>query len=177
MNNARLIHNLALVGFMGTGKSTIGRLAAEQMQFRFVDTDGLIEGRVGRSVSDIFAKEGEAAFRQYEKFAVAELAGQRNLVIAAGGGLVMDPENMASLKAHALVVWLCASPDTIWERVRTQTHRPLLRAPDPQAKIREMLAARAPAYRQADVFIDSGLRSTREVAQQISHQFFLARKK
>jgi shikimate kinase len=177
VSDSRIIHNLTLVGFMGTGKSTIGRLVAEQLQFGFVDTDNLIETRLDRSVSDIFAKEGEAAFRQYEKQAVESLGARHDLVIAAGGGLVMDPENMASLKTHSVVICLWASPEAIWERVQTQTHRPLLQTPDPLAKIREMLAARAPAYRQADVLIDSGLRSPREVAQQIVHQFCLARKK
>lgn len=162
---------------MGAGKSTIGRLAAELLKFGFVDTDGLIESRLGRSVSDIFAREGEPAFRQYEKMAVQGLEKENGLVIATGGGLVMDPFNLASLKNHALVVWLCASPEAIWERVRAQTHRPLLQTTDPQAKIREMLAARSPSYRQADVLIDSGMRPPKEVAQQLVHQFHVARKK
>ena len=177
VNNVRFIHNLALVGFMGTGKSTIGRVVAEHLQFGFVDTDDLIEERLGRSISDIFAREGEAAFRQYEKHALEGLSRQRHLVIAAGGGLAADPANMESLKAHALVFWLVASPETILERVQTQTHRPLLQGPDPLAKIRALLAAREPAYRQADVFIHSGLRAPREVAQQIAHQFQMARQK
>jgi shikimate kinase len=175
VSNARIIHNLALVGFMGTGKSTIGRLAAELMQFDFVDTDALIEERIGRSISEIFAGEGEASFRQYEKQALEGLGRRTQVVIAAGGGLVADPANMASLKAHALVFWLVASPETIWERVQTQTHRPLLQGPDAEAKIRALLAAREPSYRQADVFIHSGLRPPREVAQQIAHQFQMAR--
>ena len=177
VNNARTLHNLALVGFMGTGKSTIGRIAAEQMQFTFVDTDALIESRLGRTISDVFEREGEATFRQYEKSVVRELAGEQRLVIATGGGLVMDPANMASLKGHALVIWLCATPDAIWERVRSQTHRPLLQTPDPLAKIREMLTARMPSYREADIYIDSGLRTPREVAAQLAHQFHLARKR
>jgi shikimate kinase len=177
VNNARTLHNLALVGFMGTGKSTIGRIAAELMQFTFVDTDALIEARLGRTISQVFEQEGEAAFRQYEKSAVQELAREQRLVIATGGGLVMDPSNLASLKDHALVIWLCATPEAIWERVRAQTHRPLLQTPDPLAKIREMLAARTPSYREADVYIDSGLRPPREVAAQIAHQFHLARKR
>lgn len=162
---------------MGTGKSTIGRLAAEHLRFGFIDTDAWIEERAGRSVNEIFAAEGEAAFRQYEKQAVLALGRESGLVIATGGGLVLDPANLAGLKAHSLVIWLCASPEAIWERVRTQTHRPLLQVPDPRAKIREMLAARSPAYRQADVLLDSGLRPPREVALQIAHQFHLVRKK
>lgn len=162
---------------MGTGKSTIGRLVADHIRFDFVDTDALIEAQVGRSISDIFAREGEAAFRHCETQALEGLGRQRNLVIAAGGGLVVDPANMASLKAHALVFWLVASPETIWARVQTQTHRPLLQGPDPLGKIRALLAAREPSYRQADVFIHSGLRAPREVAQQIALQFHQARRK
>ena len=172
----RTIHNIALVGFMGTGKSTIGRIVAEQMRFGFVDTDDLIEEQSGRTISDIFAKEGEAAFRQCEQQVLAGLGGRRDLVIAAGGGLVVDPANMASLKVHALVFWLVAPPETIWERVRTQTHRPLLRGPDALDKIRALLAAREACYRRADVFIHSGLRAPREAALQIAHQFNMARR-
>lgn len=177
MNDERRIHNLTLVGFMGVGKSTVGRVAAEHLRFNFVDTDALIETRVGKSVGDIFAQEGEAAFRRYEKEEVEHLEGQRGLVIAAGGGLVMDPANMTSLKTHSLVVCLWAAPETIWERVRDQRHRPLLRTPDPQSRIREMLAARAPAYHQADVLILSDARPPKEVAQLVVEHFVLASKK
>ena len=86
----------------------------------------------------------------------------------------MNPKNLASLKTHALVVCLWASPEKIWERVRNQTHRPLLNAPNPKEKIRELLAARAPFYRQADVLLNTELRTVREVAQQVIHQFRLA---
>jgi shikimate kinase len=167
----RNIHNLALVGFMGTGKSSVGRIIAHQLQFRFVDTDDLIESQTGMSIPEIFTQQGEPAFREHERRVVEELSQERGIVIAAGGGLVVDTANMASLKNHALVVCLWASPETIWERVRSQTHRPLLQAPDPQSRIRDLLAARAPAYKQADVLIQSGFRSPREVAAQVLHQF------
>ena len=161
---------------MGTGKSSIGRLAAEHLRFAFIDTDELIENEVGHSIRDIFAQLGEPAFRKYERDVVAALSTRRDTVIATGGGLVADPANLASLKTHALVVCLWASPETIWERVRAQTHRPLLQAPDPKARIRLLLEQRAPAYRQADVLIHTGLRTAKEAAQQVLHQFHLARK-
>ena len=161
---------------MGTGKSSVGRLAAEHLRFAFVDTDELIENEVGQSVADIFAQRGEAAFRQYEQMVLSSLCARRDTVIATGGGLVVNPANLASLKSHALVVCLWASPETIWERVRAQTHRPLLQEPDPPAKIRQLLDARAPAYRQADVLIHTGFRSPKEAAQQVLHQFHLARR-
>jgi shikimate kinase len=96
-------------------------------------------------------------------------------VIATGGGLAADPANLASLKSHALVVCLWASAETIWERVRGQPHRPLLQTPDPLGKIKELLEKRGPAYRQADVLLHTGFRSTKEVLQQILHQFSVAR--
>jgi shikimate kinase len=175
VNEARNIQNLALVGFMGTGKSSVGRMAAEYLRFSFVDTDELIESETGKSVADIFAHHGEAIFRQFERDVVHALGTRRGVVIATGGGLVADPANMASLKRHALVVCLWASPETIWERVRSQTHRPLLQTANPQAKIRELLEQRGPAYRSADVLLHTGFRSTKEVVQQVLHQFNLAR--
>jgi len=105
---------------------------------------------------------------------VRELAGRRKTVISTGGGLPANPANLAALKLHALVVWLCASEEKIWERVRNQSHRPLLHDPDPQRKIGELLKLRTPFYRQADVLINTDQRSAREVAQQIVLQFKLA---
>jgi shikimate kinase len=174
MQPPRHIVNLALIGFMGTGKTSVGRLLAENLHFGFLDTDELIQSRAGRSITDIFATDGEPAFRAMERDAVMELAGREHLVISTGGGLPTNPENLAALKQHALVVCLWSSPEKIWERVRHQSHRPLLHDPDPQKKIRELLAARKPFYKQADVLINTGLRSIREVVQQIEIQFKLA---
>ena len=172
----RSIRNLALVGFMGTGKSAAGRLAAESLEFEFVDTDELIETQSGLTIEEIFKQQGEAVFRQLEQDVVRKLGLREKTVIATGGGLVIDPANLASLKTHALIVCLWATPEAIWERVRTQTHRPLLQTDDPLGKIRELFAVRDPLYRQADVLINTALRSPKEVAQQVLHQFQLAQK-
>jgi shikimate kinase len=166
--------NLALIGFMGTGKTTVGRLVAEQLGFEFLDTDELIQARTGRTIADIFAKEGEPAFRALEKQVVQELSAREKTVISTGGGLPTNPENLAALKSFALVVCLWASPEKIWERVKNQSHRPLLHDADPQKKIRELLAVREPFYKQADVLINTDLRSVREATQQIVLQFKLA---
>ena len=176
MQHTRQLHNLALIGFMGTGKTSVGRLVADALRFDFLDTDELIEEFTGRSITDIFAKDGEAAFRALEKKVVEQLAEKNKTVISTGGGLPTNPENISKLKANALVVCLWASPKKIWERVRHQAHRPLLRDADPQKKIAELLAAREPFYRQADVLVNTDLRSPREVAQQIVLQFKLARR-
>jgi shikimate kinase len=171
----RQIHNVALVGFMGTGKSSVGRIVARQLNFAFVDTDQLVEARTHKSISSIFAEQGEPAFRETEGKVVAELASQRDLVIAAGGGLVVDAMNLASLRHHALIVCLWASPETIWQRVCNQPHRPLLQDPDPLAKIQRLLAERKPAYLQADILVNTEQRSAREVAQHVIHEFRLAK--
>ena len=174
MLSVRAIHNLALIGFMGTGKSCVGRTMAELLHFTFLDTDHVIEARAGKRIADIFAQDGEPAFREWERKIVAELTRRDKTVIATGGGLPMNPENLASLKAHALVVCLWASPETLYERVRTHDHRPLLHEPDPLAKIRSLLATRESFYRQADVLVGTELRSVREVAHHVVHQFHMA---
>jgi len=174
--NQRAIHNLALVGFMGTGKSSVGRLAADHLRFDFIDTDDWIEKHTGKTIADIFAQSGEIAFRQLEEETARSLTPRRNLVISAGGGFIANPQNLASLKTHALVVCLWASPETIWERVRAQPHRPLLQTADPLGKIRELLQQRSAAYHQADVLIHTGFRSPKEVALQVLHQFRLAQR-
>ncbi len=175
MHNRRQLVNIALVGFMGTGKTSAGRMVAELLHFEFLDTDELIQSRTGRTIADIFATNGEPVFRALEKDVVAELAGRTKTVISTGGGLLTNLDNLAVLKTHALIVCLWASPEKIWERVRNQSHRPLLHDPDPQRKIRELLEQRAPFYRQADVLVNTDQRSAREVAQQIVLQYRLAR--
>ena len=175
MSSGRVIHNLALVGFMGTGKSSVGQLVAAQLHFRFADTDELIEARAGKTISAIFTGEGEPQFREYERAVVDELKNFHRTVVATGGGLVTNEENLNSLKTHALVICLWAAPETIWERVRNQTHRPLLQASDPLSKIRQLLAEREPFYRRADVLVSTDLRSLKEVVHHVIHQFRLAR--
>jgi shikimate kinase len=174
MQSDRRIVNLALIGFMGTGKTSVGRLVAELLDFEYFDTDEMIQAATGKTVAEIFKNDGEKNFRALEEKVVAELASRAKTVIATGGGLPTNSANLKSLKTHALVVCLWASPEKIWERVKNQSHRPLLHDANPQAKIRELLAAREPFYKQADVLLNTELRSVREVAQQIVHQFRLA---
>ncbi len=173
MNIARKLVNIALIGFMGTGKTSVGRLVADQLRFEYLDTDELIQSATGRTISEIFKTDGETKFRELEEKVVAEISARTKTVIATGGGLPVNPKNLASLKSHALVVSLWSSPEKIWERVRHQGHRPLLHDENPQAKIRELLAAREPFYKQADVLLNTELRTVREVAQQVIHQFRL----
>ena len=175
MITARRLDNISLIGFMGTGKSSVGQLVAGQLRFAFLDTDHEIEALAGKKITDIFAQDGEPAFRQWEQQIVAELVSRNKTVIATGGGLPVSESNLASLKTHSLVVCLWASPEKIWERVRGQSHRPLLNDSDPLIKIRQLLEIREPYYRQADVLVNTEMRPLREVVQQVVHQFQAAR--
>ena len=171
VSGQRIISNLALVGFMGCGKSTVGRQVAGELGFEFVDADTLIEERAGISITEIFSTEGEAVFRKMEREIIDELSERKKLVIATGGGAIVDPENLTSLKKHALVICLWANAETIHKRTKHQSHRPLLQKADPLLTIRQMLAEREPHYKQADVMVNTEMRPLREVAAQVRHQF------
>ena len=138
--------NLILTGFMGTGKSTIGRLVSARLGRPFVDMDDEIARRAGQSIPAIFATQGEAAFRQMERDLCLELAGRRGLVIATGGGALLDPGNRAAMIAGGVVICLTASPEALAARLRGTSDRPLLAAADRAERIRELFAARAEAY-------------------------------
>lgn len=171
MSGPRSYHNVALIGFMGAGKTTVGHVLADLLEFEFLDTDRMIEQREGCRITELFAHQGEAYFRQRESELCGELEALRGKVIATGGGLAVNPDNLASLRRHALVVCLCASPETVFQRVRTQTHRPLLQTPDPLGRIRELLSERAPCYRKADILVGVDYRSAAETARFIAASF------
>jgi shikimate kinase len=173
MQKIRHIVNIALIGFMGTGKTSVGRLVAEQLHFDYLDTDEMIQSATGKTIAEIFSRDSEVAFRALEEKVVEEISARSKTVISTGGGLPVNPKNLENLKTHALVVCLWASPEKIWERVKNQTHRPLLHNENPQKKIRELLAVREPFYKKADVLLNTELRSLREVAQQAIYQFRL----
>lgn len=175
VSSDRIIRNIALTGFMGVGKSSVGRALADVLHYDFIDTDEVIESNAGKSVSRIFAEDGEPMFRALESQIVQQLTTRDKVVISTGGGLAVNADNLASLKSHALVVCLWASPEAIWERVRHQSHRPILQTVDPLGRIRDLLAQREPFYKQADVLVNTELRSLREVVHQVLHQFHLAR--
>ncbi len=176
MDATRHIKNLALIGFMGTGKSSVGRLIADTLHYTFLDTDDVIIGRSGASIEDIFKHQGEAAFRQLEARIVEELTRRDRTIISTGGGLPANEKNISSLKTHALVICLWASPEKILQRVQGQSHRPLLNDADPLARIRQLLSERERFYRQADVLVNTEFRSLREVAQQVMNQFRMAQR-
>ena len=162
---------------MGTGKSSVGRALAYHFRFDFVDTDELIVRKAGKSINEIFEQDGEPAFRELEREIVAQLDQYDGVVISTGGGLGANEEHLNRLKQHALTVCLWASPDTIYERVRHSSHRPLLNLEDPRARIQELLSQRESVYKQADLLISTELRNVKEVAHQIEIHFNQVRAK
>lgn len=138
--------NIVLTGFMGTGKSTVGRLVADRLGRRFVDTDALIESRHG-PIPELFAEHGEDRFRELEREVAAELATQSGLVVSTGGRTMLDPANEAALGSTGVVVCLSASVEALVHRLRDGAeHRPLLRDREPAERIAELLAERAAGY-------------------------------
>jgi shikimate kinase len=138
--------NLILTGFMGTGKTTVGRLLAERLGWAFVDTDELIVAQDGRTITDIFAQDGELYFRELETAVSLELAAQSHLVISTGGRLLLDPVNADALLRNGRAFCLTAAPEEILQRIAQDGRRPLLKVSDPATRIRELLAIRAEAY-------------------------------
>ncbi|MAB77534.1 MAG: hypothetical protein CMO47_13885 [Verrucomicrobiales bacterium] len=142
--------NLILIGFMGTGKTTIGKDVAKSLGFRFVDTDELICRKAGKSVPKIFEEDGEAAFRLIETEILEEYGKMTNQVISTGGGIVTEKRNHPLLHQAGYVVWLKASPETIFDRVRRNKNRPLLQVDDPLQTIKQMLEDRTEFYDAVD---------------------------
>jgi shikimate kinase len=148
--------NIVLVGFMGTGKTTIATKLALRLKMRYVSTDDLIEKREKRTINEIFTNSGENYFRDVESSVVREAAGMENVVIDCGGGAVLREENVANLKSTGVVVALTAKPEVIMERTKKYKHRPLLNVEDPKRKILDLLNKRAPFYAKADHLLDTG---------------------
>ncbi|MBI4715349.1 MAG: shikimate kinase [Nitrospirae bacterium] len=143
-----------------SGKTEVGKRMAEQLGYRFVDTDRLIEEKAGRSISEIFGADGEPFFRDLESGVVAEAAALSGAVISTGGGVVTRPENLRRLKAGGFVVCLQADPEIIFQRISAGSHRPLVQVADPLSEIRRLLEERKSGYHQADMTVDT---STLEV--------------
>ncbi|HMP90014.1 MAG TPA: shikimate kinase [Kiritimatiellia bacterium] len=147
--------NIILVGFMGTGKSSAGRLIAERLGLEFIDMDDEITRREGCSIPDIFRDRGEPAFRAIERDLVVELSNRTGLVISTGGGIVLNPDNILDFSRKGLVVCLQASPETVLRRVEKDQNRPLLQGGDRMAKINELLAKRKTLYDAIPAQIDT----------------------
>ena len=158
---------IILTGFMGTGKSVVGRRLAERLGLSFLDLDDLIEEEAGVSIPEIFAAEGEPGFRRREREQIARVANCGNCVMATGGGALLDPENIRTLRTGAVLVCLQAAPEVILKRINPESHRPLLQVPDRMVRIRELLDQRASAYAQADLSVETSDSSVEEIVDRI----------
>jgi shikimate kinase len=160
--------NIFLVGLMGAGKSTIGRHLAKSLGLEFVDSDHEIERRTGASIPLIFDVEGEAGFRQREKKVIDELSRRSGIVLATGGGVVLDADNRARLRERGQVVYLYATVEQLLARTAKDRNRPLLQTADPRARLQELLKLRDALYREvADVVVDTGGRTARSAEREI----------
>lgn len=156
--------NLVLLGFMGTGKSAVGRRVAALAGAPFFEMDAELERRAGKSISRIFSEDGEPAFRDLEARLADEWGKKEGAVISCGGGVVLRAENLRALGANGLLVCLTARPEILLARTAHSKKRPLLAGEDPEQKIRDLLAARAPLYAKIPVQVDTSDASLEDVA-------------
>ncbi|MGZ5270421.1 MAG: shikimate kinase [Ramlibacter sp.] len=169
------MRTLVLVGLPGSGKSTVGRSLARRVGLPFQDSDHVIEQRIGCSIRDFFAREGEARFRDEEQQALAAIAAGAPCVLATGGGAVLREANRDALRQAGHVIYLRATPEELWRRLRRDTKRPLLQVADPLEKLRQLFDERDPLYRSiAEFVIDTGRPSVPTLVNMVVAQLELA---
>lgn len=144
--------NVYLIGMMGAGKTTVGKRLAQELGYRFMDTDVLISKVAGQSINEIFAKEGEDGFRELESKVLSELVAYQRFVVATGGGIILRRRNWSYLQ-QGLVIWLDVPVEQLYQRLQGDTSRPLLNAPDPLSKLQSIFDTRKSLYAQADLRI------------------------
>jgi len=160
--------NIFLVGLMGAGKTSVGRMLARRIQREFYDADTEIEKTTGVKIPVIFDIEGEAGFRAREEKMIEKLTALRGIILATGGGAVLSSANRARLKEHGKVIYLRAAPEDLWRRTRRDRNRPLLQTANPLARLRELHAQRDPLYTEvADLVVDTGAQSVGTLTSQI----------
>ncbi len=159
--------NLYLVGFMGTGKSTVGRAVAQRMGFALLDSDHEIERQQGKTIPEIFAQQGEPAFREMERRFITEGHPDRRTVVSCGGGLVIAPGMLELLQARGVVICLHASIETILARTARQRNRPLLEVANPEERVRTLFAQREPVYRRAGALILTDSRPLQDIVAHV----------
>lgn len=160
--------NIFLVGMMGAGKTTVGRALASRMKREFVDTDRVLVDRTGVPVATVFEIEGEEGFRRRESDVLEEVCAEDGRVVATGGGIVLAEENRRLMREHGTVIYLRARLESLWERTRHDSSRPLLATPNPKARLAELLKQREPLYRDvAHLIVDSGPQSASTLVNRV----------
>lgn len=159
--------NLYLVGFMGTGKSTVGRQVARQLEFEFLDSDHEIERLEGKPVSQIFAEQGEPAFRAMERKFIEQGHPAARCVISCGGGLVVPPGMLELLRSRGVIICMHAPIETILQRTMHATHRPLLQVENPEQRLRDLYAQREELYRRTGTMVLTDKRPLREIVSHV----------
>ncbi len=163
--------NIALIGFMGAGKSAVGKVLARELNKEFIEMDSLIEQKAGKPIPEIFQQDGEVAFRELEIEVTKDVSRNRNQVIACGGGIVLNKINIDRLRKSSVIVYLTASPRVIMKRVSNGEERPLLKVANPTLTIQELLRYRKPFYeRAADITINTSKMNVDSIAEQIISQ-------
>lgn len=163
--------NIVLIGFMGAGKTSVGKVIAKKLGFEFVDVDEVIEKATGMEISEIFSKFGESRFRDIEEEMIKLITQKKRQVIATGGGVVLRDKNMKRLKKGGVIFCLKASENVIFERLKQTTNRPLLQVENPEERIKELLQKRMPLYEKADFIIDTEGLTPEEVAEKIIKEY------
>ncbi len=162
--------NIVLTGFMGTGKTKVGRELARLLDLKLIDIDAEIEKAENTTINEIFRKFGEPGFREMETEMIKKISQKKNIVISTGGGAVLRDENINLLKENGVIICLTASPETIFKRLQDNSDRPLLRTGNPFERIRELLNFRKPYYEKADIMIDTENKTPLRIAEEIIEQ-------
>ena len=159
--------NIVLTGFIGTGKTAVGRKLSRLLNMELIDVDTEIEKSQKMTINDIFKKFGEPGFRNIETDMIKKLSGKKNIIISTGGGAVLKQENLDILREKGIIVCLLATPETILRRTSHNSNRPLLQVEDPSGKIKELLNFRKPFYDKADIPIDTEAKTPIQIAEEI----------
>jgi shikimate kinase len=159
--------NIVLTGFMGTGKTAVGRELARLLNMKLVDVDTEIENSRQTTINEIFKQFGELRFREIEIEMIRKLSQRKDVIISTGGGAVLRQENVDVLRDQGIIICLMAMPETILKRTLHSSHRPLLQVEDPFGKIKELLDFRRPFYEKADIMIDTDDKTPRQIAEEI----------
>ncbi len=162
-----MAENIVLIGLMGAGKTTVGKILAENLDRTFIDSDELIEKRAKMTINEIFAKFGEEYFRNLEEEVLADISAKSGLVISTGGGAVQREDNILNLKKNGVLFYLNASSEVLFERIKNETDRPLLKNDNPLETLKNLLKKREKFYFKADFVIDTNNKDYNDVAEEI----------